>query len=530
MKNMTKKIIVRKDTYRDSVILMRLSNAVSDLDGVIQAGVVMGTPTNKDFLRVLDLLTVEAEQASPNDLVIAIDAKDEKTMAAALSEVDRLLLTRVSSDDNKIVPKTLDSALREMPDSNLVVISVPGKYAKREAFKALKNSLNVFLFSSNVSIEDELELKQLALDKGLLVMGPDCGTAIINNKVIGFGNAVNKGNIGLVAAAGTGLQQVTTIIHSEGFGISQGIGTGGNDLSKTVGGIMMLEGIKLLDQDEDTEVIILISKPPNQEVSDRILKLVSQSSKPVIVNFLGGEYKNLEGQNYTVVDTLEDAATAACDLLQGIKTIKKIFTSKNEEILSLAKSEWSKMSSNQKYVRGLYSGGTLSYEAMVLLKPLLGGMFSNSPLKPNLKLEDPNNSKNHCCIDMGSEEFIIGRPHPMIDYTLRNQRILKEGNDPETAVILLDIVLGYGSHDNPAAELVKPIQEAKAAAAQNERYLSVIASIIGTSLDHQELNTQNKLLEDIGVIIMPSNAQAARLAALIATRSAIQEKLFEESL
>lgn len=527
---MTKKTIVRKDTYRDSVILMRLSNAVSDLDGVLQAGVVMGTPTNKDFLRVLNLLTKEAEQATPNDLVIALDTRDEQSMTSALSEVERLLMTRVSSDDNKILPKTLDSALREMSDANLVVISVPGQYAKREASKALKKGLNVFLFSSNVSIGDELELKQLALEKNLLVMGPDCGTAIINNKVLGFGNVINPGHIGLVSAAGTGLQQVSTLIHDLGFGISQGIGTGGNDLSKEVGGIMMLEGIKILEEDDDTNVIVLISKPPDQEISDKILNKVSQSKKPVVVNFLGSDIEIQRGQNYSVVATLEDAAIAACALIQGTQIKKSVFTLTNEEILSIAKSEWSKIAINQKYIRGLYSGGTLSYEAMVLLKPLLGDIFSNSPLKPNLKLEDPNNSKNHCCVDMGSEEFIIGRPHPMIDYTLRNQRILKEGNDPETAVILLDIVLGYGSHDNPAAELVKPIQEAKAAAAQNERYLSVIASIIGTSLDHQELDTQNKLLEDIGVIIMPSNAQAARLAALIATRSAIQEKLFEESL
>ena len=524
---MTITVIVRKDTYRDSVILMRLSNAVSELDGVLQAGVVMGTITNKNFLKELNLLSEEAKQASPNDLVIALATQDEKSMANALSEVDRLLTTRVSKDDSKIVPKTLDSALREMPEANLVVISVPGKFAKREAFKALRKGLNVFLFSSNISLEDELELKQIALEKGLLVMGPDCGTAIINNKVLGVGNIFNKGNIGLVAAAGTGLQQVSTLIHNEGFGISQGIGTGGNDLSKTVGGIMIIEGMKRLEQDDKTKVIVLISKPPNHEIGERVLKIARRSSKPVVVNFLGS---NIESQSYVTATTLEDAATAACALVKHKQATKTVFTISKDEILSIAESEWSKMSDNQKFVRGLYTGGTLSYEALFLLTPLLGDIFSNSPLKPHLKLEDSTISMNHTCVDMGAEEFVIGRPHPMIDYTLRNKRVIKEGIIPETAVILLDVVLGYGSHNNPASELVQPIEEVKSVAKRNGRYLSVVASIVGTFLDHQDLHKQNKLLEDAGVIIMPSNAQASRLAALIATRGAVQNNLFEEVL
>ena len=527
---MTMKVIIRKDTYRDSVILMRLSNKVAELDGVLQAGVVMGTPTNKGFLKVLNLLTEDARQASPNDLIIALETQDEKSMAHALSEVDRLLTTRVSKDENKIIPETLDSALRYMSDANLVIISVPGVYAKREASKALKKGLNVFIFSSNVSLEDELELKQLALEKGLLVMGPDCGTAIINNIVLGFGNIVNQGNIGLVAAAGTGLQEVSTLIHNKGFGISQAIGTGGNDLSKTVGGIMMIEGIKRLEQNDETKVIVLISKPPNQEISQRVLKIASQASKPIVVNFLGGDIEDIESQGFNAAKTLEDAATTACALVQGKQAIKNTFTATREEILSVAQSEWNKLGANQNFVRGLYSGGTLSYEALILMTPLLEEIFSNSPLKPHLKLEDSTLSKNHTCVDMGAEEFVIGRPHPMIDYTLRNQRIIKEGNDPETAVILLDVVLGYGSHDNPAAELVSSIKEIKANAERDGRYLSVVASIVGTSLDHQEFHKQYKLLEDVGVIIMPSNAQAARLAALIATRGAIQDKLFEEGV
>jgi succinyl-CoA synthetase alpha subunit len=525
-----KKVIVREDTYRDSVILMRLSNAVSELDGVAQAGVVMGTPTNKEFLKVLDLLSTEAENASPNDLIIALDTRDEETMQNALAEVDILLKGKLSHSGSDIVPKTLDFALREMHDANLVVISVPGTYAKREALKALNKGLNVFLFSSNVSLEDELELKLLAQEKGLLCMGPDCGTAIINNKVLGFGNVIRKGGIGLVAAAGTGLQEVSTLIHDGGYGISQAIGIGGNDLSNAVGGIMMIESLRLLEEDDNTEVIVLISKPPHPEVSERIINIVSKSHKPVVINFLGSEIESNENNNYITAKTLEDAANVACGLMKKSDVVKKVFTLSEDEILSIAEKERSKMSLNQKYLRALYSGGTLSYEAMILLQPLIGDTFSNSPMESHLKLADYNLSKENTCVDMGAEEFIIGRPHPMIDYTLRNQRIIREAEDPETSVILLDVVLGFGSHINPAKELMGSLKEAIQTAEDNGRYLSIIASIVGTDLDPQNFDEQYQALKDAGVIIMPSNAQAVRLAALIASKGNAKSIIFKEML
>ncbi len=525
---MVVRIVVRTDTYYDSVILMRISNTITEVDGILQAAVVMATATNKVLLKNLDLLNVDAESASPNDLLIALDAKDDVSLDAALLEVDRLLTARESRAEGEVFPKTLNSALREMPDANLVMISVPGQFAAREANKALKRGLNVFMFSSNVSINDEVKLKQLAQQKRLLMMGPDCGTAIINNIVLGFGNVVNTGTIGIVSAAGTGLQQVSTIIHSEGFGVSQAIGTGGNDLSKEVGGIMMLEGLRRLEQDDSTKAIVLVSKPPNQEVSDRVLAAASRSSKPVVVNFLGGNLDEIENKGCVGATTLEDTAKAICAIMKKKEPSPIIFDADKDEVVSLAKREYSNFSNEQQYVRGLYTGGTLCYEAMVILTPLLSDLYSNAPLTSEQKLEDANVSKDHTCIDIGSEEFTIGRPHPMIDYTLRRQRIVQEGISSETAVILLDVVLGLGSHDDPASELVPPIIEAKAEAKKNGRYLSVIASIVGTSLDHQDLHKQRELLEEAGVIVMPSNAQAVRLAALITTRGSAQEMLFEE--
>ncbi len=525
---MAKRVIVKTDTYRDSVILMRLSNSIAELEGVQQAAVIMATPLNKDLLENLDLLIEGAVDATPNDLVIALDAKDDASIEVALLEVEKLLAARETSEEGEVVPKTLNSAIREMPNANMVLISVPGEFATREASKALRRGLNVFLFSSNVPVEDEVKLKQLALKNGLLVMGPDCGTAIINNVVLGFGNSVRKGKIGIVSAAGTGLQQVSTIIHSEGFGISQAIGTGGNDLSKTVGGLMMIEGIKRLAEDTATEAIVLISKPPDKEVSDRVLDAAKRSNKPVVVIFLGGTPDEIERYGGVSAATLEDTAKAVSSLMRGEQPSPALFSAKRDEVVALADSESRGFATDQKFVRGLYTGGTLCSEAQVLLTPLLGAIHSNSPLKPEYKLDNSNTSNDHTCVDMGSEEYTVGRPHPMIDYTLRKQRIIREGADSKTAVILLDVVLGYGSHADPAGELVPPITEARAAASKEGRHLSFVASIVGTDLDHQDLRKQQKRLEDAGVIVMPSNAQAARLAALIATRGGVTELLFEE--
>ena len=523
---MVVRVIIRKGNYRDSVTLMKISNKVTELKGVLQAAVVMATPTNKELLKDVGLLTDEIEKAGRNDLVIALDTENEESMKIAISEVDRLLSARESIEAEEVLPKTLDSALPMMPDANLVMISVPGDFAKREALRALRKGLNVFLFSSNVPIEEELELKKISKERGLLMMGPDCGTAIINNIVLGFGNIVNQGPIGVVSASGTGLQQVSTLIHREGLGISQAIGTGGNDLSKKVGGIMTIEGIKRLSRDGKTQVIILISKPPDPQVSERVLEVARNSKKPVVVNFLGGEANTIRKKGCIPATTLEDAAMMACALIRGEKLERTVLTSPKEEIMSIVNAESSRLVNGQKYVRGLFSGGTLCNESVVILTPLIGDVYSNVPIKPDYELEDVNVSKKHTCIDMGSEEFIVGRPHPMIDFTMRKRRIVQEAKVPETAVVLLDVVLGYGAHQNPAAELFPSILEAKAVAEQNGGLLSVVASIVGTPEDPQDLRKQERKLKKAGVIVMPSNAQATRIAALIATRGTVEEKLF----
>lgn len=285
---MNTRVIVKKSTYRDSISLMKISNSISKFPGVIQAAVVMATELNRRVLSEAGFADAAIGRAANSDMIVAIEAKEPASLEAALTETERLLSAGEKPTGGNAQPTSLEEALELIPDANLAFISVPGQFAKREAMQALVKGLNVFLFSSNVSQEEELELKVVAKEKGLLLMGPDCGTSIINHKVLGFGNTIREGTIGLVSASGTGLQEVTTLIHKAGFGISQAIGTGGGDLSEKVGGITMIQGFELLESDEQTKVIVLISKPPAPGTMEKVLEVARRSRKPVVINFLGG--------------------------------------------------------------------------------------------------------------------------------------------------------------------------------------------------------------------------------------------------
>ena len=515
---------MEKGNYRDSVTLMKVSNEVSKLKGVSQAAVLMATPLNKRVLTDAGFKGSEVEKAGPDDLIIAIEAANEEALESPVARVEEMLSSRESMKAEEIRPRSLASAVKVMSDANLALISIPGRFAKREAMNALESGLDVFLFSSNVPREDEVKLKEAAKARGLLVMGPDCGTSIINGVVLGFGNVVRRGSVGIVSASGTGIQQVSTLLDGEGLGLSHAIGTGGNDLSEKVGGTTTMEGIRLLEEDEDTRVIVLISKPPGPKTSAKILNAASGSNKPVVVNFLGEGDAGASKQVRAV--TLEDAARMASGFVNGKRTGAHPFSVSESRVRSLAQSESSGMSKTQRYIRGLYSGGTLCYESQVVLTPLIGEVFSNAPLKPESRIDDATVSRKNACIDMGSEEFVVGRPHPMIDYSLRKNRLLQEARDPETAVVLLDVVLGYGSNEDPAREIRPTIVSAKKLAGAGRRYLSVVASIIGTREDPQDLQKQAKELASVGVVLMPSNAQAARFAALVASRGAVGGKLF----
>jgi len=511
---MNTKVIVKKSTYRDSISLMKISNTIAKLPGITQAAVVMATELNRRVLYEAGFVDAAIGSAASSDMIVAIEAKDPASLDAALTELEKLLSPGEKPEGEKAAPTSLEEALELMPDANLAVISVPGQFAKREAMKALNKGLNVFLFSSNVTREDEVDLKNVAKEKGLLLMGPDCGTSIINHKVLGFGNTIREGTIGLVSASGTGLQEVTTLIHKAGLGISQAIGTGGGDLSEEVGGITMIQGFKLLEADKQTEVIALISKPPSLGTMEKLFDVARQSRKPVVINFLGTDIPRRMLGKLRSASTLDEAARVACELA-GMKPM--IATGViPREIISIALAEHNKLAKSQQYIRGLFAGGTLCYESEILLQPLIGQVFSNAPLKPEDKVPGDVPSKKNVCIDMGAEEFVEGRAHPMIDFTLRNMRIIQEARDPETAVILIDVELGYGSNADPAGQLVPFIQKAKGLAEEAGRYLPVVASVVGTEGDFQGLAKQEKALSDAGVLIMPSNAQATQVSAVIA--------------
>ncbi len=507
---------------------MRISQQLGSLDGVQQTSVIMATDANKELLRDAGTFTDEVARAGPNDLAIVVDAVSPERAEEAISKAMEMMAEAVKerAEEAEAVYKTLDSAAGASPDSNLVLISVPGAFAAREAERALELGKHVMIFSDGVSVEDEIRLKRLGKEKGMLVMGPDCGTAIINGIGLGFANVVKRGPVGVVAASGTGAQEVASLI-SAGPGISHVIGTGGRDLSDEVGGITMLMGLRALAADPETETIVLISKPPSPEVAKRVLKAASEVGKPTVVNFLGGDPKIIEEAGLTPAITLEDAAAKVIALQRGGKPRSVTFSADSDEIKKTAEREYGKIQPHQRYIRGIYSGGTFCSEAMLIARDLVGDVYSNVPLKPELKLEDSNTSKEHTFVDMGEDEFTveIGKPHPMIYHELRQKRILQEASDPETAVLLLDAVLGYGAHEDPAGALAPTLREAKKIAGKEERYLPVIASVCGTLQDPQNLTAQEKKLKDAGVVLMPSNAQAARMAALIVTRGGAWNKI-----
>lgn len=529
---MVTKSRVCKGEYRDSIFLMRTSQQLGSLDGVQQASVIMATDANKELLRDAGTFTDEVARAGPNDLAIVVDAVSPERAEEAISKAMEMMAeaAKERAEEAEAVYKTLDSAAGASPDSNLVLISVPGAFAAREAERALELGKHVMIFSDGVPLEDEVRLKRLGKEKGLLVMGPDCGTSIINGIGLGFANVVKRGPIGVVAASGTGAQAVSSMV-SAGPGISHVIGTGGHDLHDEVGGTTMLMGLQALADDPETQTIVLVSKPPSPAVAKRILDAASQVKKPMVVCFLGGDPKIIEEAGLTPAATLEDAAAKAIALHRGGKPKSTIFSANLDEVKSTAEREYKKLVAGQRYIRGIYSGGTFCSEAMIVARDLVGDVYSNVPLKPELKLEDSNKSKEHVFVDMGEDEFTaeIGKPHPMIYHELRQKRILAEASDPETAVILLDVVLGYGAHEDPGGALAPTILEAKKIAEKDGRYLSAVASVCGTPQDPQNLISQEEKLKGAGVIVMPSNAQAARMVALIATRGKVWGKIVGEN-
>ncbi len=498
--------VVWRSYYQDSMVLMRVAESLRALPGVREAAALMGTPANHELLDSAGLAAPEAKDAGPGDLILAVRAETEAEAQAALEAARGLFEARRRERETtgRVLPRTLDSALRQLPDADLALISVPGAYARYEAMRALRRGLHVFLFSDNVPLEAEIELKRRAVGRGLLCMGPDCGTAYLNGVGLGFANVVPRGRVGCVAASGTGLQAVASHLAGLGEGISHGIGVGGRDLSAEVNGLMTTFALQALAGDPGTEVVVLISKPPAAAVMPGLQAALEGIGKPVIVCCLGATAPG-DG-TATWVATLEDAAEAAAARFRDRPWAPRTFTDP-----AAVRERFAALRSDRRRrgpgLLGLYTGGTLAHEARLVLEPLIGPVSSN--------LGGATQTSAHRILDLGADEFTVGRPHPMLDPEGRAARVREAGRSAEVGVLLVDLVLGRGVHEDPARALAAAIRDARDAAAEDGRALVVVASVVGTERDPQGLRGQVAALEAAGALVFPSNAQAARLAALV---------------
>lgn len=516
---------IKPGEYFDSVTLMLAGRDLSGLPGVRDAAVVMGTRENLAILAASGLLCPEFAAAGDTDLLLAVSADDEAAAARALEAAEKRLAERKSKPAGPAgaaSARSLEGALKLLPGSRLALISVAGRYAAAEAWKALDRGLHVMLFSDNVSLESEIALKQAARERGLLVMGPDCGTAIVNGVPLGFANAVARGPVGIVAAAGTGLQEVSVLVSNAGAGISQALGTGGRDVKQDVGGLMFVEALRALADDPQTAVILLVSKPPHPAALKPIAAACRKIKKPVVSIFLGAP-PDVAGAFSAQAATLEEAALVAARIAQAgapvaaAAAVRCELDARNAVILKEAGRLAQELAPGRKYLRGLFSGGTFCAEAQIVLQGTLTGLWSNAPVGGAKKLEDALRSRENTLVDLGEDEFTVGRPHPMIDYDLRKRRMRAEIHDPETAVVLLDVVLGYGSHPDPAGELTPLVREAAG-------QVRVVCSVTGTDRDPQNRSRVATALEAAGARVMPSNAAAARLAGAVCSRLQRKER------
>lgn len=502
---MAVRAVVWRSYYQDSMVLMRIAESLRALPGVREAAVLMGTAANHELLAAAGLATPETKEATAGDLILAVSAGTDAEAQAALDAAKALFDERRHEREatGRILPRTLESALRQLPDANLVSISVPGAYAKFEAMRALRRGLHVFLFSDNVSLEDEIELKRVAVRRRLLCMGPDCGTGYVNGVGLGFANVVPRGRVGCVAASGTGLQAVVSRLAAMGEGVSHGIGVGGRDLSRGVDGAMTKVALEALAADRTTEAVILISKPPAESVLPGLEAALRAVGKPVVVCCLGATPRPDGAARW--VTTLEDAAEAAVALLRGRPWAPRGFSDRAAVRARLARHR-AAAGRRATGLLGLYTGGTLAHEARLLLEPLLGPIASNVGGGARTGL--------HQILDLGADEFTVGRLHPMLDPEARAARVREAGRSAGVGVVLVDLVLGRGVHEDPARPLAPAIEDARRAAAAEGRSLVVVASVVGTERDPQGFGAQVAALEAAGAEVLPSNAQAARFAAL----------------
>lgn len=495
----------RAGAYADSVTLMQISAQAQAVEGVQAALVAMATELNQALAAGLGFQAPAG--SGPSDLLVALDAHDDRALATALAVIDNALTSRPPEDNAGAAGEpprtTLGAARRAGP--GLALISVPGQFAFAEAVDALDAGCDVMIFSDNVPVSQEVWLKDRAAERGLLVMGPDCGTAIVGGIGLGFSHSVPAGPIGLVAASGTGAQQVVSLLDAADCGVSAVLGVGGRDLSAAVGGRSARAALEALDADPATELIMLLSKPPAEQVAAGLKQYAATLATPVQFALIGAGQPDLTAATEAALRSIGRPVPPWPVWVPATAAISRAVGGG---------------------LRGLFAGGTLCDEAMVIASERLGPVYSNTPLLPEWRLDPrgpagprgPGESRpRHIMIDFGEDELTAGRPHPMIDQRLRLERLAAEAADPATAVIMLDVVLGHGAHTDPASELAPTIAEAVQARASD---LAVVVSLIGTRSDPQGLGSQASALAAAGAHVFTSNAQAARFARDLAARAA----------
>ncbi|MFR9776311.1 hypothetical protein ACL02O_09630 [Micromonospora sp. MS34] len=485
---MTSHVELRRGSYRDSVRLMQVSRAVNGTPGVSAGLVAMATPLNLDLAAGLGF--PPPPDATPNDLLVAVAAADDDALRAALARLDAELdaVAAPAAGTPEVAPRTVGSAVRRL-GANLTLVSTPGRYAFADAMDALAAGTSVMVFSDNVPIAEEIRLKEAASARGLLAMGPDCGTAVIGGVGLGFANVVRPGPVGLVAASGTGAQHMMCLLDAAGVGVSHALGVGGRDLSAAVAGRSTLDALDALDADDATELIVVISKPPAPEVVSRVREHAARLATPVVFALLGAGRPDL--------------TAVAADVLRRLGTP--------------VPSPWptwlpaTPPAGTGRALRGLFSGGTLCDEAMLIVSGALGPVRSNIPLRPEWALPADLTADGHTMIDFGDDALTRGRPHPMMDCAGRVDRLRVEAADPACGVVLLDVVLGHGSHPDPAVEFAPAIAAAR---------VPVVVSLVGTASDPQGLHRQAASLREAGAVVFASNAEAARHAAHLVSHPA----------
>jgi FdrA protein len=495
----TERVVVRRGVYHDSVTLMQVSRQAEELPGVTAAAAVAATPVNLGLL-ARQGFAVDAEPLGPDDLVLCVRADGEDAAEAAVEAIGRLLAGagRAAGGDGGggrpvAPPRTLRAAVRRDPELNLAVLSVPGRHLAYEAAQAVQAGLHVFCFSDGLDVAEEAALKRLAAGRGLLFMGADCGTAILDGVGLGFANAVRRGPVGVVGASGTGVQEVTCLLDAAGVGTAHAVGVGGRDLSAAVGATMTLRALELLAGDGPTRAVVVISKPPDRRVAERVAAAAAATGKPALLAFPGMAAPPALPRGVAFAGSLEEAAAWAAA----------------SEGAALRAEAVAPAAVTPGAIRGLFSGGTLCYEAMAVVAAAAGRVASNIPLRPEWRLADPAASEGHTFVDFGDDAMTEGRAHPMIDPSLRAERFRREAADPEVGVVLLDVVLGYGAHPDPGGELAPLVERALA---ERGGGLSVVVSLCGAAADPQGLDRQAATLRAAGALVTRSSAHAARVA------------------